>query len=636
MSLNDLYLLLKSRYKLFILFFSLVIIVCIVYYEVSERIYEAKGTLLIETTPRPISIFTEITAYYLPTMRVENQINIMKSLQLLEELVDSLPSEIKSKIIKGNPSPSRLKLVKYIRKRLNICPRRNTDIIDVRFASHYPEVAREIVNTLMRLYIAFDLREKRRAAREFKNFIKQELEHAQKQLTIIEESLRVYKERYKIYELSTYAKGLVSTIEAFERQLNKALIDKAEIKSKLDYLESQIVKLADTSLTSDFNTPVLQELQSSLAELERKRLELLLKGYSEADPKYRSILKQIEETKGEINKRLREIAENVYSTVPVEQVSDLLSSSLELRGELISEEAKISALRSVISVYSKKLLSLPRHEMELARLERARQSYENVYLLLLKKYQEAMISEREKVSNIRVLEWAELPRSPVRPKFSSVFGFGIIGGVILSVALTLLIAITDVKVRQDIDLRKIGESGLPLNEILYNVYLQKGKVKRLLISSADEKFSSLKIISSLLSELKVKDLRAVIIDADYLSFSLTRIYSKNETNFLSLLRGDEFKFDEIFSNVHFIGIKDTHSLFLPSYEDRLKDVFLELDKKYDCIIMHCAPLCKSKDFYYLSKFFDVAIIGIKKGEVNLNFLREVKSNVENSLFVLVD
>ena len=65
--------------------------------------------------------------------------------------------------------------------------------------------------------------------------------------------------------------------------------------------------------------------------------------------------------------------------------------------------------------YESKLQLLPKKELSLARLIRAKEVNDTIYSMLLEKLQEARITEASKVGDVQIIDTAEKPISPIRP-----------------------------------------------------------------------------------------------------------------------------------------------------------------------------------------------------------------------------
>jgi len=100
---------------------------------------------------------------------------------------------------------------------------------------------------------------------------------------------------------------------------------------------------------------------------------------------------------------------------------------LEKEKELTEEEEKLQ--------YERSLEKLPDQELRLARLERSIEVSENIYLILLEKYQEARINEVMEFKDIRIIDKALAPDQPIKPRKMLNLAIGGILGLMLGVML---------------------------------------------------------------------------------------------------------------------------------------------------------------------------------------------------------
>jgi len=100
---------------------------------------------------------------------------------------------------------------------------------------------------------------------------------------------------------------------------------------------------------------------------------------------------------------------------------------LEKDKELTEEEEKLQ--------YEKSLEKSTNNELRLARLERAVKVSENIYLILLEKYQEARINEVMEFRDIRIIDKALPPGKLIKPRKMLNLAIGGILGIMLGVML---------------------------------------------------------------------------------------------------------------------------------------------------------------------------------------------------------
>jgi len=104
---------------------------------------------------------------------------------------------------------------------------------------------------------------------------------------------------------------------------------------------------------------------------------------------------------------------------------------LEKEKELTEEEEKLQNEKS--------LEKLPDQGLRLARLERTVKVSENIYLILLEKYQEARINEVMEFKDIRIIDKALAPDEPIKPRKMLNLAIGGTLGLMLGVMLAFFI-----------------------------------------------------------------------------------------------------------------------------------------------------------------------------------------------------
>jgi uncharacterized protein involved in exopolysaccharide biosynthesis len=97
----------------------------------------------------------------------------------------------------------------------------------------------------------------------------------------------------------------------------------------------------------------------------------------------------------------------------------------ELRQRLLETDIQIQGFRyrkaavdKSLERYERLFNRLPRVSMEYARLQRARTSIEQLYLMLEERYNEAVITEQSEFGSVEIIDRAQVPSSPVGVRIS--------------------------------------------------------------------------------------------------------------------------------------------------------------------------------------------------------------------------
>ncbi len=214
--------------------------------------------------------------------------------------------------------------------------------------------------------------------------------------------------------------GLIGKIKSLENQLEKIPIH---------------IPLSTTEAGGN-----LAKAKADLFELKRQEQSLLTK-YTEQSSPVQNIKSEIELVKEFIHEKANDIGEKSITSGKNPVFQKLEISRLTAHSELKTLQARNQVINGQIQDLDQQIQRLDILREELVGLERIRVSAEGNYELYVNKVEEAKVSEEMdqlKMSNIGVIESAEVPRIPAgRPPLTKIM-FGSIIGAIMSVGLGLV------------------------------------------------------------------------------------------------------------------------------------------------------------------------------------------------------
>jgi Mrp family chromosome partitioning ATPase len=123
---------------------------------------------------------------------------------------------------------------------------------------------------------------------------------------------------------------------------------------------------------------------------------------------------------------------------PISQLQKYLEESIALDVELQTLGAQEAHLRRTLDNYSGQLRKLPDKELNLVRLMRDKEVNSKIYTKLLEEREQARIREAAEMGNIRVIEPAETPHAPTRPKKLLNLAIGLFAGTVIGLCLILI------------------------------------------------------------------------------------------------------------------------------------------------------------------------------------------------------
>ena len=450
--LRDYYRIILRHIKLIAIIFVVVMAATIYYTVRAPRIYESNGKILLELNKQTDLFFS--TGGF-GRNDLNNQMEVIKSPSVMESAVEKL---------KRNPFAENFPILSLdnpsgiLAKEIDVSAEREVDIIDVAFKSTNPTEAQAVVNAVMDSYQDESLKYARAEVTSVREFLEKQLDVTSKKLAISEEDLRAYKIANEVFALSEETKEMITNMVEFEAQLSSAQTELQIVEKKLNYLKGELKKI-DEALGEEMesiSSPVSEQLRQKLIENESKLAILMTKeGYTENHPQLISLQNEIDNIKRQMKSEIDKILEvNKYSFNPLDRRQKLFTEIISTEVNFQTATAKVAGLETVVEDYSVRMSGLPDAELELARLERSKAINEEVYSMLVQRYEEAKISEEGKLSNIRIINRANLPESPVSPKVKMNILIGLLLGLGLGIGAAFLLESLNTKINNLSDVER--------------------------------------------------------------------------------------------------------------------------------------------------------------------------------------
>ena len=285
---------------------------------------------------------------------------------------------------------------------------KKTSIISVSYRDKDPERARDVVNTLIQVYLEQAVAFKTEEASRTVGFVEDQLKGVRDELDNAEKNLQSYKTGSGVVQLDSEAQNLIETMAGAEKQKADIVLQKKQIEFALGSLRDARRRGNNYSPAVMRDDPLLAGFASRLAELEVQKRALLTDN-TENHPAVRNVQGQIEE----IQKKVQA----TYETT--------------LQG-LTRQEANVGQL---VARYEGQLKTLPVAERDLARLTRLSKVNADIYTFLLQKHEEARIAKASTISNINIVDPAITPDNPVKPQKKKNLLLGLLVGGMFGVGM---------------------------------------------------------------------------------------------------------------------------------------------------------------------------------------------------------
>jgi tyrosine-protein kinase Etk/Wzc len=303
--------------------------------------------------------------------------------------------------------------------------------------------------------------ESRRATTELDN----QLKTIRDKLEQAEHDYQAYRElRGNISEGTT--PELKTLSEAYGTNMAQLGLKEADLNAE----RKQLAKLEATiTPTENVRSPEFLKLRSRLRELEQEKMRLENLGIRLAGPSTvdreiddieRQLLQYRQSGKGAtVGSSLGASGASVDPRT-VKQWQELRKSVLNKEGELDLFKRRLESYKKAIASYKQSNPDILTQSLELQRLQRSREVYENVYNVLLQKSEEERVRNTSNTAGIKIVDMARIPTRPIPKNQTRYYALCVILGLLLGMGLAFLLEFNDTTIKSNEDVEKY--LGLPI------------------------------------------------------------------------------------------------------------------------------------------------------------------------------
>jgi len=353
----------------------------------------------------------------------QTQIQVIRSRPVIQQLIDSLTLLTRKPELARASDP-----VSSLLRRVSVEPVRGTRLVDIHVEDDDPKVAAELTNTLAHAYVNQNLNLKLQAARDALAWLTSQVNDLKEKVNTSEQSLQQYREESGLGSMEEKQGLTIKKLVDFNAAYIEAKARRLEMETKLAELKRAAQKPEELeSSPMVINHPLIQNLKAQIVTLEVQRSKLL-NTYKEKHPEVVKTQSQIEE----MRRRIRE------------EVDRLVRSQ---DGEYNVLKAREAAMLAAVNQYRDETQSLSKKEIRHGILKREADSNQQLYDVLLKRLKETSLSQGLDNNNIRIVEPAMVPTSPVRPRRMLNMALAVVIGLAVGFSLVFFVEYMDNTVR---------------------------------------------------------------------------------------------------------------------------------------------------------------------------------------------
>src|SRR2546429_4836249 len=387
--------------------------------------------------------FQESPPDYDYDIALETQAAILRSDALAMKVIEAMhldqdsrftrvthPSSVSDNTIRSaNMAPDPAKaagLLGTLHSGLSVQLVRNSRLIQVSYTHPDPRLATEIVNTLVRTFIEENFRTKYESVTQTSEWLSKELADLQLRVQTSEEKLVRYQKDHSILGIDEKQNIVTAKLDELNRELTAAQTDRIQRES--NYRQG----LAGDP--TGFGKSSTQAMSSLLDKLRKKEADLNTQ-YAQATTQFGSGYPKVVELSNQLKQ--------VRTEIGLEKTR----MQSRLQDEYLAAAGREKLLTSAFDEQKKQANQLNESAIEYSVLKRDAESNRQLYQSLLQRLKEAGVTAGLRSSNIRVVDTARVPTSPVTPDIPRNLALGLLLGLGGGIGLAFIIESLDRSVR---------------------------------------------------------------------------------------------------------------------------------------------------------------------------------------------
>lgn len=300
----------------------------------------------------------------------------------------------------------------------------DTRLVTISVVNSNPDMAARIANSVAEKYVEFDMGSRLSSSKNSIEWMNNEMYRLKKRLEDDEQKFLEYKQLNKLFSVEGKQKVISQKIQEFNNEYLRARNKRLELDAQLQQIDELTNNATKdfASVRSIINNPAVDAIYKNITDLELER-ERLSKVFRAKHPK-------MVQNGGEIEKNKLKLQ------------SELEKEVGNLRTERSVMLAKERVMEQNIAEFEKDALEESGKELKYTILQRNLETSQNLYDTLVAKVKESGVLSSSDSSNIRIVEEAITPVSPIGPNkkknFLIAMAIGLFGGIGLAFLLEYL------------------------------------------------------------------------------------------------------------------------------------------------------------------------------------------------------
>ncbi len=328
------------------------------------------------------------------------------------------------------------RLVSALIARIAVEPVRNSRLFDIHFQASDPVLAAKTADTIAEAYIDYNLETRLQAAQKAVQWLQARIVAEREKVEAAEQALLNYKKEQDIIT------GFTSDTEQITAQklakLNAQVVEAESRRVEAETRYRQAAALAENpdmigAIPEVLKNDLINQIKSMEVELSQNVSELSRK-YGQNHPKMVALQSEMA----------------TLETRKAYEVDKVINS---LKNEYEVALAREQSLREALSRQKQETFVLNQKAIEYGVLRRQAESARQMYELLVNRFKETSLTEQMKTGNIRIIDKAEVPRKPVKPRKGLNLLLALLVGLVVGAGLAFFYEYLDNTVKDSDDVK---------------------------------------------------------------------------------------------------------------------------------------------------------------------------------------
>jgi len=316
-------------------------------------------------------------------------------------------------------TPDESALVGAFISRVNVDPVRGSRLVLVSFDAIDPTVATTATNGLMDEYVDQNLDVKLQSSQNMLDWLDKELANQHKKVEESERALAEYRDKQNALSLDDKQNIVLSRLNTLNDAVTKARMDRVQKETQYVLIKPLLrggvaVPVSPDVLPIVVQTGQMQHLKTRLAELQQQKVQLSAR-YGEKHPAMINVNAQMADNQRQLD---LETSKALWSIKNDYDTAVLNERTLAQNLEAAKEDAQ----------------DLSRKSVGYNVMEREAKSNRQVYESLLQREKELRVSNNSRANNVRIVDRAEVPKSPLAPTGRRTWFTSLAIGLVVAIA----------------------------------------------------------------------------------------------------------------------------------------------------------------------------------------------------------